>query len=113
MNLRARSASPVVTSALLIALTAGCTHSSPTAAPHPRPFGASGSPGGIPLLNGTTVTFGDDAPHVLFRHVHRVTAHHTLLVVLQFEAAGLLRVQARVAVGEPAPGRSAPLTRFA
>jgi len=161
---------PLVTSALLVTLTAGCTHDSPTAAtPATRSAGATSPPGeavarargvdltvthavahldsagdgtltmtvrnndgvpehlgmvatpdrgrgtlvggksakgngmldtaGILLVDGTTVTFGKDGPRVLLRHVHGVTAHRTLPVVLQFGVAGLVRVQARVTAG--------------
>lgn len=54
---------------------------------------------GILLLDGTTVTFGGDGPRVRLRHVHDVTAHHTLPVALQFGVAGLIQVQAQVTSG--------------
>ncbi|MCQ9184255.1 hypothetical protein KMT30_35500, partial [Streptomyces sp. IBSBF 2953] len=51
---------------------------------------------GILLLDGSTVTFDDDGPHVLLHHVHGVTTQHILPVVLQFGVAGLVRVRAQV-----------------
>ena len=169
INLRARTAFPVATSTLLVALTAGCAHGSAPATPSPHRTGATSSPGeavarargidltvthaaahldragdgtlsmtvrnddgvpehlgmvaapdsgrgtlvggksakgngmldtaGILLPDGTTVTFGGGGPRVLLRHVHGVTAHHTLPVVLQFGVAGLVRVQAQVITG--------------
>nr|WSZ18849.1 hypothetical protein OH837_38715 [Streptomyces canus] len=45
INLRARTAFPVVTSTVLVALTAGCTHGSTPATPSPHRTGTTSSPG--------------------------------------------------------------------
>ncbi|WP_329272524.1 hypothetical protein [Streptomyces pseudovenezuelae] len=167
INLRARTTLAGTISALLVILTAGCAHDSPTAAPStPGSAAATSTPGeataqargvdltvthavahldrsddgtltmtvrnddgvpehlgmvatpdrgrgtlvggksakgngmldtaGILLLDGSSVTFDGDGPHVLLHHVHGITAQHTLPVVLQFGVAGLVRVRAQV-----------------
>lgn len=61
------------------------------------------------ILSGTSVALGGSGPHVLLRHVHRVTAAPTLPLTLQVGVTGLLRLRAcAVSPRTPAqdPGRA-------